>query len=62
MAHRFNELNVPSLVVARMDLTDESPPPHLGLVVGDLPLLVMLPAGSKSAPWTYYSGIYLPSV
>ena len=59
MANRFKELNIPSLVIARMDLTDESPPTHMGLVVGTLPIVVILPAGSKIPPWTFYSGHYL---
>ena len=58
MARRFKELKIDSLLIARMDLTDESPPPHLNLVVGKLPLVIMLPAGSKSPPWTYFSGKY----
>jgi thiol-disulfide isomerase/thioredoxin len=58
MADRFMEMGVPSLVIARMDVSSESPPAELNLMVGDLPLLVMLPAGpDKRPPWTFYSGV-----
>lgn len=57
MAKRFKALSIESLVIARMDLTDASPPPHLNLVSGSLPLVIMFPAGQKMAPWTYYSGL-----
>lgn len=56
MALRFRDLKITSLVIARMDITDESPPTHMGLVVGNLPLVIMLSAGSKIPPWTFYSG------
>ena len=58
MANRFKDLKISSLVIARMDLTDESPPTHMGLVVGNLPIVVILPAGSKIPPWTFYSGLF----
>ena len=58
MAKRFKALSIDSLVIARMDLTDASPPPGLNLVSGSLPLVIMFPAGQKIAPWTYYSGSY----
>lgn len=57
MAKRFKALSINSLVIARMDLTEASPPPTLNLVSGSLPLVIMFPAGQKMAPWTYYSGL-----
>ena len=57
MAARFKNLTSPSLVIARMDITNQSPPAHLNLLQGNLPELVMLPAGAKYAPWAYYSGV-----
>ena len=57
MAMRFQDMKIPTLTVARMDVTDESPPGDLNLIVGKLPLLVMLPAGEKHPPWNFYSGV-----
>ena len=57
MAMRFADLAIPSLVIARMDVTSEAPPPELNLMVGRLPLIVVLPAGAKHPPWTFYSGL-----
>jgi hypothetical protein len=47
----------PSLVVARMDVTDESPPGDLGFRLTTLPSLVILPAKDKSQPYRYFSGV-----
>jgi hypothetical protein len=44
MAARFVDLKIDSLVIARMDVTDESPPAHLNLMAGELPILVLFPA------------------
>eukprot|EP00981_Chlorochromonas_danica_P004016 scaffold766_cov167-Ochromonas_danica.AAC.4 len=57
MALRFKDLAIPSLVVARMDVTDEAPPAHYHMMVGPLPLMIMVPAGKKQAPWTFFSGV-----
>lgn len=57
MAERFSELAIPSLVISRMDVTSEAPHSDLGLMVGKLPLLVMMPAGMKYPPWIFYSGV-----
>ena len=60
MAHRFKELKISSLVISRMDVTDESPPANLNLLVGELPILVLLPAvgGELSKPLPiFYSGV-----
>ena len=57
MAQRFTDLGIKSLVVARMDVTNDTPPAHLNLLQQTLPLLVLLPADDKSPPWNYYSGV-----
>jgi hypothetical protein len=57
MAERLKELKIPTLEIARMDVSDESPPGYLNLMVGPLPLLVMIPAGNKHPPWNFFSGI-----
>ena len=57
MAERLRELKVPTLEIARMDTSDESPPAHLNLLVGPLPLLLMIPADNKHPPWNFYSGV-----
>jgi hypothetical protein len=57
MAKRFHELNIPSLVIGRMNVTNDSPPAELGIITSKLPLFILLPAGAKHPPWSYYSGI-----
>lgn len=57
MAARFKDLNIASLVIAHMDITDEAPPAELNLLTGTLPELLMMPANAKHAPWPYYSGV-----
>lgn len=57
MAQRFQDLAIPSLVIAQMDVTNVSPPAEYNLMVGALPLLVMVPANAKYPPWTYFSGV-----
>mmetsp|Transcript_36873 Transcript_36873/g.73380 ORF Transcript_36873/g.73380 Transcript_36873/m.73380 type:complete len:717 (+) Transcript_36873:43-2193(+) len=57
MADRFKELGIPSLTIARMDVSKESPPKEMNLMVGTLPILVMIPASDKNPPWTFYSGL-----
>lgn len=46
-----------SVVVARMDVTDESPPPRLHFALASLPALVLLPARDKQPPYRYFSGV-----
>jgi hypothetical protein len=59
MAARFKEYNIPSLVIARMDISEESPPPELNLIPSQavLPLVIFLPADHKRPPWNYYTGV-----
>lgn len=57
MAARFQQLNIHSLVIARMDVTHKTPPAELHLMQGALPVVVMLPAGAKHAPFAFYSGV-----
>jgi len=60
MAGRFRDLNISTLVIARMDVTEESPPPSLNLLRSSLPILVLFPALTedltKQAP-IFYSGV-----
>jgi hypothetical protein len=57
MAQRFVDLNISSLVVARMDVTDDAPPAKLNLLQHALPVVVFLSAEDKNPPWLYYSGV-----
>lgn len=60
MANRFKDLQLESLVIARMDVTDDTPPAHMNLMVGQLPILVLLPAsvGESGKPMPiFYSGV-----
>eukprot|EP01038_Epipyxis_sp_PR26KG_P007679 gene7679-10449_t len=57
MALRFQQMDIPTLTIARMDVSIESPPAYLNLMVGALPILVMLPASQKYPPWNFYSGV-----
>ena len=60
MARRFQALNIPSLVVARMDVTEEAPPAEYGMIpsMASLPLVLLLPADNKKPPWNYYTGMH----
>ena len=61
VAERFADLAVPSLRIARMDVTESTPPARLNLLGrGNLPSLVMLPAFGKHEPWSFYSGVGKP--
>ena len=61
VAERFGDIGVPSLRIARMDVTYATPPPRLNLLGhGALPSLVMLPAFAKHEPWNFYSGVGKP--
>jgi hypothetical protein len=57
MAQRFTDLGIDSLVIARMDVTDDAPPPHLHFLEHKLPTVVLLPADDKTQPWNFYSGV-----
>ena len=57
MADRFRAMQLGSLVIARMDVSHEAPPAHLGLMVGNLPIIAMIPAADKHPPWNFYSGL-----
>ena len=56
MAERFASLKIPSLVIARFDVTKETPPLD-GLIAGPLPVVVLLPAHDKRPPFRFYSGL-----
>ena len=49
------DLGIKSVVIARMDVSDENPPVE-GLV-SDLPTLVLMPAYDKVPPFQFYSGL-----
>lgn len=57
MAERFQALQISSLVIAQMDVTDDAPPAHLNMLIGQFPLLLMVPAQAKYPPWNYFSGV-----
>jgi hypothetical protein len=57
MAQRFADLNITSLVVARMDVTDDAPPSRLNLLQHTLPVVMLLTAEDKNPPWNFYSGV-----
>lgn len=57
MAERFEAMGIRNLTIARMDVSTESPPKEMNLMVGTLPILAMIPASDKLPPWTFYSGI-----
>jgi len=63
MAARFQELSIPSLTIARMDVSNEVPPAKYNLMQSDLPILVMLPANTdptasgKQPPYIFFSGV-----
>lgn len=57
MAQRFAELAIPTLLIARMDVTNETPPADLRFPLANLPLVALLPAGAKQPPWQLYSGV-----
>ena len=46
-----------SVTVARMDVTNESPPPRLHFALKSLPALVLLPAHDRQPPYRYFSGV-----
>lgn len=56
-AMRLLEYKIPNLVIARMDVTNESPPKNLNILVGKLPILAMINAGQKFPPYKFYSGV-----
>lgn len=57
MAQRFADLKINSLVVARMDVTDDAPPAKYNLLQHALPTVVLLTAEDKNPPWNFYSGV-----
>ena len=57
MARRFHELNISTLVIARMDVTNDAPPAKYNFLSSELPILVILPGGNKYPPWNTYSGV-----
>jgi hypothetical protein len=50
-------VSIPSLVIARMDVSDESPPSSFNINLASLPSLVIFPAKDKGAPYRFFSGV-----
>lgn len=67
MAERFADLNISSLTITQMDVSNDAPPAELQLMNGELPIVVLLQAVSaqegatgvlgKRPPWSYFSGV-----
>jgi thiol-disulfide isomerase/thioredoxin len=59
MAKRFEALGIPSLTIARMDVTTETPPAELSMIpsMAALPLVLLLSADHKRPPWNFYTGV-----
>jgi hypothetical protein len=51
MAERFADMRIPSLVVARMDVTHDYPPTELGINLRSLPTIMFFPANNKAPPY-----------
>ncbi|CAM9267270.1 unnamed protein product [Ectocarpus sp. 13 AM-2016] len=45
LGERFLDLNIPSVLVAAMDVTLETPPPEVAMTLPTLPAIVLLPVG-----------------
>lgn len=59
MASAFSAYNIPTLMIARMDVSLEPPPASLSILTSanSLPLVVMFPVGQRAPPFPFYSGI-----
>lgn len=53
VGERFLDLEIPSAMVAAMDVTDESPPPELGITLPPLPAILLFPGDDKGPPFRY---------
>ena len=51
MAERFHDLKVMSIVMARMDITNDFPPNELQLSIDKLPVIAFFPADAKGPPY-----------
>ncbi len=53
MGERFLDLDIPSVLVAAMDVTSETPPPEVAITLPNLPAIVLLPGDDKGPPFRY---------
>lgn len=51
VGERFLDLDIPSVLVAAMDVTLETPPPEAAMTLPTLPAIVLLPGDDKGAPF-----------
>eukprot|EP00904_Undaria_pinnatifida_P005915 jgi/Undpi1/2453/HiC_scaffold_13.g05833.m1 len=57
VGERFQDLDISSVLIAAMDVTNESPPPELPITFATLPTIVLLTADDKRPPYRYFSGV-----
>eukprot|EP00752_Nemacystus_decipiens_P012627 g11183.t1 len=57
VGERFLDLGIPSVLVAAMDVTMETPPPELAITLPTLPAIVLLPGDEKGPPLRFFSGV-----
>lgn len=53
IGERFLDLDIPSVLVAAMDVTNETPPPELPITFAALPTILLLTADDKGPPYRY---------
>lgn len=51
VGERFLDLDIPSVLIAAMDVTLETPPPEVAMTLPTLPAIVLLPGDDKEAPF-----------
>ncbi|CAB1120040.1 unnamed protein product [Ectocarpus sp. CCAP 1310/34] len=52
VGERFLDLDIPSVLIAAMDVTLETPPPEVAMTLPPLPAIVLLPGDDKEAPFS----------
>ncbi|CAM9282168.1 unnamed protein product, partial [Laminaria digitata] len=57
IGERFLDLDIPSVLVAAMDVTNETPPPELPITFAALPTILLLTADDKGPPYRFFSGV-----
>ncbi|CAM9811061.1 unnamed protein product [Discosporangium mesarthrocarpum] len=57
VGERFQDLGISTMVIAAMDVTQETPPPKQGIHLPRLPAILLLPAQDKGPPYRFFSGI-----
>lgn len=51
LGERFMDLNIPSVLVTAMDVSNETPPPELPITFATLPTIVLLTGDDKGPPY-----------